>query len=763
MGRELYLYLFINTVNLYHICISGSQMRILYTVIFLLLGYSRSLASADTVTIPIYRQYFHDKIRLEQKLFDKSDGKQDDYVRVGNNEEINLRVTDVLYRKVNELQDWVEMNASLPNNNEKVRYLSYIENVLRLFRFYWKKREIGPVEFPALMDCFERIMKAQVTGGSMLPFIQDVSYETGKINAEVFFDNPGYKDAVKVLYKKYCGLHPDKILSTIRPFINEPFADSLIVMACQRDPVQLYTYAQSSSSPEGKLIHQSTNAMVMAVSKLSQTPNALFYFPFLDDILTGKNSVDNIKKLVGDGENGYDSVGYFKLLVKTEIEYFRRMSMPPRDTPIAMFGANGLREMLKEKARYHFITPINTLHNQNNLAIRMKAIEPLSAEELYYMMVMGENDIYTSSYKHSFNRMLQKMGTHPRGDSLLLSVNADFFKKFIKMAANFNKLDTFLKSMPAKSSEVLMKAFVANLDKTPNLEDATDVADSYSSISDRKLLRTILNYVEENETQSVAENNNRGAIIYGLLKSIFLSADSANKIDLTGILGIPSIYELQNKSLQDDSGRIVQQVFFYGDEDGKLHFPGFINSFSSKEWKVTPKKEWVEIRSIKGNVWIFVNRPLDYDANLDDSAQVHLNKYLEANNLTPSVVVHRGHSYWLPGTIDRMPGDAKLVVLGSCGGYKNLSTILEICPDAHIISTKEIGTGQITQPIQNYLSQNMIAGKKLVWKDMWASLSKVFSKDSNRELRESWEDYIPPYKNLGAIFIKAYNKKMDSL
>ena len=26
-------------------------------------------------------------------------------------------------------------------------------------------------------------------------------------------------------------------------------------------------------------------------------------------------------------------------------------------------------------------------------------------------------------------------------------------------------------------------------------------------------------------------------------------------------------------------------------------------------------------------------------------------------------------------------------------------------------------------------------------------------------IRESWEDYIPPYRNLGAIFIKAYNKK----
>jgi hypothetical protein len=204
------------------------------------------------------------------------------------------------------------------------------------------------------------------------------------------------------------------------------------------------------------------------------------------------------------------------------------------------------------------------------------------------------------------------------------------------------------------------------------------------------------------------------------------------------------------------------RCFFYGDEDGKLHFPAFIKSFSSREWKVIQKKEWYEIRSLKGNVWIYANRPLDNDSNQDDSAQVHLNRYLETNDLQPSVVIHRGHSYWLPRTIDRMPGDAKIVVLGSCGGYKNLNTILDICPDAHIISTKEIGTGSITQPIQNYLSQAMISGNKVVWKEMWSVLTKTFSRDS-REKRDSWEDYIPPYKNLAAIFIKAYNKKLDAL
>ena len=353
--------------------------------------------------------------------------------------------------------------------------------------------------------------------------------------------------------------------------------------------------------------------------------------------------------------------------------------------------------------------------------------------------------------------MLQRMGTAPRTDSLLLNVHFDFFKKFIKMAANYNKLDTFLRFMPVSASETLMRGFIANLDNTGNLEDAVDVADSYSSINDKKLLNTILKYVIQNEKVCTQNNNIRGKTIYGLLKTIFLSADSTNKIDLTSILGIPSIYEIENKEMQNDSGKIIQQVYWYGDEDGKAYFPPFLNSFSSKEWKITSNKEWVEIKSLKGNVWIYANRPLDNDANLDDSAQIHLNNYLAENNLQPAVIVHRGHSYWLPRTVKRMAGNAKIVMLGSCGGYKNLNDIIEINPDAHIISTKEIGAGDINRPILNYLNQTFVSGNKLVWKNMWASLTKLFATDPNKSVRESWEDYVPPYKNLGAIFLKAYN------
>lgn len=730
-------------------------------VCLLLIAVIPVFAMQDSVIVPIYRQLFHDKINNEQALLDKMDGKADGLIKVSTKQEINLVVSDVMTRKIDALQNFVEQEARIKSNNEKIRYLSYIETLLRAFRNGCKSKEFNPVYTPLLVETFEKIMIGNIEGTDMSPDIENSPYQVGKLLADVFTENKGYEESKKILYKKFCALNPDKILQTIVPYMNEPFADSLIVTSCLYNPTAIYSVAQATDSKLGKLIHRNKSPIVMGVVELSKTPNALLYFPFLDDILKGKQSVESIKKFVGEDGLGYDSIGYFKLLVKTEIAYFKRITSPARDTPIAMFGPNGLREKLQEKAIQHFITPINALHDLSNINVRMAAIDSLSSVDLYFMMVMGENEIYTSSYKHSFIRLLQRLGKEPRTDSLLLSVHFDHFKKFIKMAANFNKLDTFLRLMPPSSSETLMRGFIANLDNTGNLEDAIDVADSYSSITDKKLQSTILSYVIKNENDCIQKNNVRGKTIYGLLKTIFQSANPENKIDLTSILGIPSIYEIDYKDMQDDSGRVIQQVYWYGDKDGKSFFPSFINSFSTREWTITSNSEWYEIKSKKGNVWVYANRPLDNDANLDDSAQVHLNRYLADNGLHPAVVVHRGHSYWLPRTIKRMAGNAKIVMLGSCGGYKNLNDIIETNPEAHIISTKEIGAGDINRPILNYLNQTFESGSKLVWKDMWTSLTKLFSADPSSSIRESWNDYIPPYKNLGAIFLKGYNNLVE--
>jgi len=729
-------------------------------VLLLILLPAAALASADTVVIPIGRETFHKRIWDEQRLLDRADGKQDKKVTVSGNEDINLAVTDYMMNKVRMLEDSIELNNKIPGQLEKVKYLSYLNTLVRSYRTGWKSKQLDPAFAQVLVQQFEQIMNFTIDGRDMAPLINDIPYEAAKILSDIFKDNPGWKESRKVLFLKFSQQYPDRIMLGLEPFADEPFADSLIATCSRRNPTSVYIAAQSPNPTPGKLVHRNTSPLVTTIVKISKTPQALMYFPFLDDILNGKQQMEDIAKYLGNGETGYDSVGYFKLLVQTEIRYYQRQISAAKDTPIAQYGPNGLREMLQKKAIQHFINPINELHERAE-NIRMKAVEPLSAIDLYFMMVMGETDIYTSSYKFSFARMVQRLGRNPRTDSLLMNVHFDFFKKFIKMAANFNKLDEFLKYMPAGRSQVLMKAFVSNLDNTGNLEDAVDVADSYGSITDKKLLKTIRDYVNENETVCIQNNNERGKMVYGLLRKIFLASDSSSKTDLFRELGIPSIYNIEPSELADDSGRIVEQVFFYGDKDGIGVFSGFVNSFSRKDWSVTMKPEWVEIKSLRGKkIWIFANRPLDNDSNLDDTAQLHLNRYLRQLELEPSIVIHRGHSYWLPRTLKRMPYDARIVLLGSCGGYKNLNDILFGSPDAHIISTKEIGRGDINKPVINYINQTLLDGKTLAWKNMWSTLTRQFSAgDSNT--RNSWNDYIPPYKNLGAIFIKACNKKTE--
>jgi len=735
-------------------------MRFLFNFLLLISFLPFTASASDTTNIPISRRIFHDRIRDEQKRVDKADGRADGIVKVSGNPDINLQVTDALIRKTNEFRNDIEIDNDLPTNNDKVRYLRYVEDLLKDFILAWKKHSINPTLAPLLVENFHEIFEANIKGENMTPLIEKVPYEVGAINASIFVENPGYQESKIALFKKFCNINPDKILQNLAPYVNMPFADSLVIVAFNNSPSQLYSYAQSTNSPQGKLIRKIDDPRIKTVVKLSTQKRALFYFPFLDDLISGKKTIAEISKVAGTSDATYDSIGYYRLLVKTEIQYYARLVQG--DTPVAMLGANGLVDMLKEKAVQHFITPINELHENPNPAVRFRALLPLTAQELYYMMVLGENDIYTSSYKYSFDKMIEKMGPTPHGDSLLISLNFDRFKKFIKMAAEYNKLSEFLKTMPPDNSAKLMQAFVAKLETTHTLEDAVDVADSYGSISSPELQQSMLQNVEWNEQRCITENNERGRKIYNLLKTIFLSADPKNGIDLSKEIGIPPVYTVDYNYLADDSGRIIEQVFFYGDKDGKASYASYLTSFTNNDWSITKKKEWVEIKSTRGKpIDIYANLPLDNETDQDAKAQEDLIDYLDGKGLRPTIVIHRGHSYHLPYTIAQLPQSAKVIMLGSCGGYQNLDSILTYAPEAHIISTKQTGAMNVNKPIIDALDNTLREGKNIDWRQMWSGLQAQFAR-APQEVRETFEDYIPPHKNLGALFIKAYKKEGGS-
>ena len=85
----------------------------------------------------------------------------------------------------------------------------------------------------------------------------------------------------------------------------------------------------------------------------------------------------------------------FRLLVRTRLDYAARVLPPLRDTPLEM---DALTEMLEKKSKQVFVNEINALHTVENPAIRFKILDPLTPEELYYLVVLSEDEIYTSSY-----------------------------------------------------------------------------------------------------------------------------------------------------------------------------------------------------------------------------------------------------------------------------------------------------------------------------------------------------------------------------
>jgi hypothetical protein len=335
----------------------------------------------------------------------------------------------------------------------------------------------------------------------------------------------------------------------------------------------------------------------------------------------------------------------------------------------------------------------------------------------------------------------------------------DKYKKWIKMAANYNTLDNFLGRMAPENVQSLMTAFVSDLDKgqgKDSLEDAVDVAGSFASIDDPKISQLVVDEVQRQLQQAKAEGNNKKFNIYDILNTLFQSMNPDNKIDLSKSLGIGPVYFMPIKDLEDTSGRIIIQQFTYGDADGSANYSNFMSAMRRAGWKSTANKYWSKVSSTSGTpITIYTNKPLDELQGLDDKAQRALDDYLIENDIHPTMVLHRGHSYYLPTTIKQLVPTARVVLLGSCGSFQSLSDVLTQAPEAQIISSKQTGVGNLNLTMILGILNTLKKGEDLNWLKMWGKFSRQLSGDNR------FADYVPPYENLGAVFYMAYRKLQE--
>src|SRR4030095_5160307 len=507
------------------------------------------------------RELFHDYVDTEQKKALQSDGKDDKIFSPSFNEEVNIQITNALINKVNDLQKKIEKDSAM-SGQTKVLYIRGLERLLRDLNANWRYKRFVSTYLPEILESYGRCIELDIKKSSIENYIAQLPYDVARplLDCTAFEKNSGYKTSKNILVRKYCELHPEQtfatLLTTLRQIPDLPFIDSLIIAAGRLYPKQLYDYAAADNILANR-IKKVKDPFVEAIKKMTESGGSgQLYFPFLDNIVKGKMTlaeIDAVRK---------DSIQYYKLLVKTHLDYTERLL--DKDTA---FEFESLNDMMEKKAQQVFVNTINALHEEDAVT-RFRIIQSLTAQELYYLAVLSDGIIYTSSFvKGVFPLMMSRVGN--RGESVLKLVMFDRYRKFLKMAAGYNTLSTFLSSFPdQENASDLMRAFVGNLERSAGLEDGVDVADSYARIveTNKPLADEMLSNVIWNYDRNVSRNNKRGTVMYNLLQELFLSADSTKNIDLTKELGVPPVYSVPYSTLANDSSRVIMQVFFYGEK-----------------------------------------------------------------------------------------------------------------------------------------------------------------------------------------------------
>lgn len=699
-----------------------------------------SIYDVDTLIkqVPLNRRLWHDKIDKAQKLADMKDGKQDNRIYFVDEPQVTKALSDAILKDIDHYEIMVENFPSdsmdaFEENQAKITYLQVLHEYANKFVYDPK---LNPYYYVRSTKRLREILIATHEGRLEEYVKKHIDIYTLDIVSMTDFQRlfPTSSPARAELYAVMAKREPEMMIKRLKDFYDHPYACNVITEAAKVVPKNVFNYAASTNHRLLSAVNSCQDPLVQTIvriANLSKSP--LKAMPFLNDIYQGKMTVAEVDKITENEDLFYQN------LVRLKLENVQLGG----DTYTDELAYRGLK----------YVREMNDLHEAKDL-VRFKCIDGLSPEVLYFIMVYGQDEIYTSSFLGTFNRMIDRMG-ETKGDELLEKVHHDKFRTFIRMCAGYNTLGTFLGTMTPEKKNEVMKRFVGGLDKGKDndLEDAVDVADAFGSIKDTALADFLREEIKMNYERSYKEKSKKGVIVYGLLASLF-EKTKKNEYAQDAI-------RVQFNDLTNDSGVVYEQFFFYGDEDGKISFDSFLGNFRNNKWKVSKSQYWTKIESATGNkpVVIYANMPLKEPE--DEVAQQKLCDHLADNKIVPTIMVHRGHSYHLPLTLQRLQRETRVVMLGSCGGYHNLATVLDASPDANIISSKQTGAMRVNEPIIKAINDRMLEGDDIDWINTWQGLDTFF-KDQPVKIKEMFDDYVPPHKNLGAIFIKEYRRLFNA-
>jgi len=712
------------------------------------------LALCCIVCFSISAQTSANDVKAAQQLVDDQQKVFRDFIMTSPlNETIKKDLQRFAVNDVNSIQNNLQFLATAPRDRriKGIRSLSYF---MKEIQQQLKDKRLNQLDVPLIVKKYKQTLTdllSRKTDDPVERNFKDLDWRSCQLLANTFWefdekmqmsDMSAYKRVVET---------PEYIFSFLESKPGFFYTNLLIGFMAKNYPEQLLSYLQkNTNSTVINSIRDQKDMYVQQLLSFSSNSLSSELAPFTEQIANNELTIDDVlakRKKVND---------YFQLLVNTVMDNNQKVEQG--ESPQfqkALFNA------LSEKSLNFYVKKMNELHSSPD-AVRFQSVQSLRPQDIYYIIVSADEEMYTSTYLGLYKRLMGHF-KNQSADSILTLVYNDRFRKFMRIAATYNTLADFLRLMSPERSKSLIHSFVADIENTDDDEavaNATDVADAFIALSKEPLFNNYLKQeLEDGLRKSKRNDHNQAQRLYSILLRVYTLVNSEGSESSLSA----NYKKLPFASLKDKSGAISELVLFYGDEDGKNSFNSFMGLFKDKsQWNIATNDSWVAISSLQGqSIKIYANLPLNTEDEKDLTAQEALTDYLNQQSIEPTILIHRGHSYHLSNTLKYLNTSVKLAILGSCGGYKNMKKIIELNPDVHIIASKQVGSMVVNDPLVKQVNNTLLESKDLDWVSFWEELNVKFKTDTN--VSKLFEEYIPPYKNVGAYVIRLYNYANDGV
>ncbi|CAO3439502.1 hypothetical protein [Azospirillum endophyticum] len=361
-------------------------------------------------------------------------------------------------------------------------------------------------------------------------------------------------------------------------------------------------------------------------------------------------------------------------------------------------------------------------------ADRFRITMALSSEDLFGLIARIGPQLYTSSLDGLVNILRIQLKQERRGFLDLARGErtrplwADFFVAVVgggRAASLFGTNPNTARDLMHESLQALLPA---DLPKAPGIDTAVVIGALADAMDlDNRLVRAALEDELAAWYHGTGDTPARSMVgLAGSLHAMRLSGQPATpafEAERFFQRHPPAALPVLTGQRLFRNGVNVQRMTFYDDPDGRASFRGFLRQHRAQGWVLHSQSGFTVAVSPDRHgrrIVIVADVP-----GAGDAGRAAAWDWMAREGLTPSIVIHRGHSYHEDATMTEIAPATALVFWGSCGGHTRLRATLERAPDALVLATQNIGLSTVNEALLGIIEERLLADGTIDWNTVW--------------------------------------------